>query len=403
MALKNIFQNRNLTLLWLGQLVSQSGDSIYQVGLLWFVLELTGSSSATGLVAMASYLPAVLLSLFAGVAADRGDKRQIMLISDGARFGVVLLVPIALLFGILDPIFLGINAFGVAIGATFFNPARDAFIPQIVPKDGLIRANSLIQTTWQFALLLGPAVAGGLLHYLGNFHLFVACTFTYLFSFIFIFFIRSGGKAISASKKSPGMKEIKDGLVFALKNPVIFPLLLLTAADNMFIMGPAIVASPVFVKETLGLGAGAFALIMSCHAVGMLLGSSGLFIMGNRFKKGHILLAGMVLDGITFIPLYFVESLVSAGIIIVIHSLSVPMMTVSRASLIQDMVPPRMTGRVFAMVNLSVVGVTAISSGVTGLALEFVEAPTLFLVIGMGGGLCGVAGWIFAKALRESA
>ena len=403
MTLKNIFQNRNLTLLWLGQLVSQSGDSIYQVGLLWFVLELTGSSSATGLVAMASYLPAVLLSLFAGVAADRGDKRQIMLISDGARFGVVLLVPIALLFGILDPIFLGINAFGVAIGATFFNPARDAFIPQIVPKDGLIRANSLIQTTWQFALLLGPAVAGGLLHYLGNFHLFVACTFTYLFSFIFILFIRSGGKVISASKHSPGMKEIKDGLVFALKNPVIFPLLLLTAADNMFIMGPAIVASPVFVKQTLGLGAGAFALIMSCHAVGMLLGSSGLFIIGNRFKKGHILLTGMVLDGITFIPLYFVESLVSAGIFIVIHSLSVPMMTVSRASLIQDMVPPHMTGRVFAMVNLSVVGVTAISSGVTGLALEFMEASTLFLVIGMGGGLCGVAGWIFAKALRESA
>jgi hypothetical protein len=134
----------------------------------------------------------------------------------------------------------------------------------------------------------------------------------------------------------------------------------------------------------------------------MLLGSSGLFIIGNRFKKGQLLLAGMVLDGITFIPLYFAESLVSAGIIIVIHSLSVPMMTVSRASLIQDMVPPHMTGRVFAMVNLSVVGVTALSSGVTGLALEFMEAPTLFLIIGIGGGLCGVAGLVFAKSLRES-
>jgi DHA3 family macrolide efflux protein-like MFS transporter len=402
MALKKIFQNRNLTLLWAGQMVSQSGDSVYQIGLLWLVLEVTGSSSATGLVAMASYLPAMLLSLFAGVAADRGHRRRIMLMSDGIRFGLVLLIPLLYLFGMLEPFFLGANAFLLAIAATFFNPARDAFITEIVPKEGLIRANSLIQTSWQFALLLGPAIAGGLLHYLGNIHLFVACSFTYLVSFIFIFFIRSGGKVFSVSKSSPSMKEIKDGLVFALRNPVIFPLLLLTAADNMFIMGPAIVGSPVFVKQTLGLGAGAFALIMACHAIGMLLGSGGLFFIGGRFKKGHLLLTGMVLDGITFIPLYFVESLVAAGVIIVIHSLAVPMMTVSRSSLIQELVPVEMTGRIFAMVNLSVVGVTALSSGLAGLALEFIEAPTLFLVIGIGGGLCGVVGWIFAKSLKAS-
>lgn len=383
-------------------MASQSGDSVYQIGLLWIVLELTGSSSATGLVAMASYLPAMLLSLFAGVAADRGHRRQIMLISDGIRFGLVLLIPALYLLGMLEPFFLGANAFLLAIAATFFNPARDAFIPEIVPKEGLIRANSLIQTSWQFALLLGPAIAGGLLHYLGNIHLFVACSFTYLFSFIFMLFIRSGGKVFSSSKSSPGMKEMKDGLVFALRNPVIFPLLLLTAADNMFIMGPAIVGSPVFVKQTLGLGAEAFALIMACYATGMLIGSSGLFVIGGRFKRGQILLTGMVLDGITFIPLYFAESLVTAGIIIVIHSLAVPMMTVSRSSLIQDMVPVDMTGRIFAMVNLSVVGMTALSSGLAGFALEFMEAPTLFLVIGIGGGLCGVVGWIFAKGLRES-
>ncbi|MDH3884891.1 MAG: MFS transporter, partial [Desulfobacterales bacterium] len=64
---QKIFQNRNLALLWLGQMASQSGDSIYQIGLLWMVLELSGSTSVTGMVAMASYLPAVLLSMVAGV------------------------------------------------------------------------------------------------------------------------------------------------------------------------------------------------------------------------------------------------------------------------------------------------------------------------------------------------
>jgi DHA3 family macrolide efflux protein-like MFS transporter len=124
-------------------MVSQSGDSIYQIGLLWLVLELSGSTAATGLVAMASYLPAVLLSLVAGVTADQKDRRKIMLLSDAGRFILVLLIPGAFFVGFLSLTFLGLNAFALAIAATFFNPAKDAFIPLIVPKEGLLGANSL--------------------------------------------------------------------------------------------------------------------------------------------------------------------------------------------------------------------------------------------------------------------
>jgi len=170
--IQRIFQNWNLALLWLGQMASQSGDSIYQIGLLWLVLELSGSTSVTGMVAMASYLPAVLLSMVAGVAADHNDKRKIMLSSDAFRFIMVFFIPIAFYAGFLNPQFLGINAFAIAIAATFFNPARDAFVPQIVAKEGLLKANSLIQTSWQISMLFGPAIAGVLLHYFGNVHLF---------------------------------------------------------------------------------------------------------------------------------------------------------------------------------------------------------------------------------------
>ena len=77
-------------------MMSQSGDSIYLIGLLWLALELSGSESVTGLVAMASYMPAMLLALFAGVAADRGDRKRIMLAADGFRALTVLGVPLAL-------------------------------------------------------------------------------------------------------------------------------------------------------------------------------------------------------------------------------------------------------------------------------------------------------------------
>lgn len=400
--LQKIFQNRNLTLLWLGQMASQSGDSIYQIGLLWIVLELSGSTSVTGMVAMASYLPAVLLAMVAGIAADHNDRRKIMLISDAFRFILVLLIPGAFLVGFLNPHFLGINAFAIAIAATFFNPAKDAFVPQIVAKEGLLKANSLIQTSWQISLLLGPAIAGVMLHYFGNVHLFTACSSAYLFSFILVFLIRPTRKFSGTTNESTGLKEVKDGLLFALRHSVIFPLLLITIADNLLIMGPAIVGTPVFVRETLGLDAKAYAIIMACFAVGMLIGSGGLFLFGGRFKKGHILLTGMVWDGITFIPLYFINSLSAAAILVTIHAVAIPLLVVPRTSLIQDIVPANMTGRIFALMHLSVLGMASISAGLSGLILELINAPTLFLLIGIGGGLCGVAGWIFAKDLRMS-
>ena len=133
----------------------------------------------------------------------------------------------------------------------------------------------------------------------------------------------------------------------------------------------------------------------------MLIGTAGLLTIGTRFKKGHLMLTGMVLDGITFIPLYFANTIHAMAIIIVIHSLAIPLLTISRTSIIQDIVPTNMTGRIFAMVNLAVVGMTAVSSGITGFVLEALGAPMVFFIIGIGGTLCGIIGWIFARELRS--
>lgn len=401
MKFRKIFQTRDLTLLWVGQVISQSGDSIFQIGLLWLALELSGSETITGLVAMSSYLPAVALGLFAGVAADRFSRKRIMLSADAARAVLVLMTPGAFFLGILTPGFLAVNAFMMAIAATFFNPARDSMIPQIVPREGLVRANSLIQTSWQFALLLGPAMAGLLLHFVGKIRLFSADSVFYLASFICILFIRPIERRAVEAKRGLGLREIKEGLVFVIKQPVILSMLMITVADNILIMGPAIVGAPVFVREVLGLGAGAYAVTQMCYAVGMLTGAAVIMAFGHKMKKGKMLLIGMMLDGVTFIPLYFTKTLISTGAVIIVHSLVIPMLTVSRASMIQDIVPSDMTGRIFALFNMAVLGMSAVSAGLAGFAFEAIGAPSVFLVIGIGGGLCGLSGWIFAKELRE--
>lgn len=382
-------------------MISQSGDSIYQIGLIWLTLELSGSESVTGMVAMSSYLPSVVLALFAGVVADRGNRKRIMLIADGWRAVVILFIPLMYWLGWLSPTMLGINAFAIAIAATFFNPARDSLIPLIVPQNGLLRANSLIQTSWQSSLLIGPLFAGLMLHYFGNINLFTFDSIAYVLSFVAILFIRPSQLPPQINRPS-GLTDIKEGLNYAAKHPVILPLLLITVLDNLFIMGPAIVGTPVLVKQVLGLGADAYAAVMGCYAVGMLLGTALLLLYGKRFTNGQILLFGMILDGFTFIPLYYVQTLWQTGLVTIVHSIAIPFLTVTRAALIQKIVPSRMTGRIFALVNLAVVGVSAVSSGISGFALEAYGARNLFFVIGIGGGMCGVIGWFAARQLRMS-
>lgn len=363
---------------------------------------MTGSETITGFTAMSSYLPAILLSISAGVAADRGDKRRIMLTADGCRTLLVLLAPFSFLMGIISPWLMAANAFAIAIAATFFNPSRDSFIPSIVPSDKLVNANSLIQTSWQFSLLIGPAIAGLLLHWAGKIHLFTFDALFYFISFLFILLIRPSETAGIKGNQESGIEQIKEGFRYVYKSKVILPLLLLTMADNLIIMGPAIVGAPVLVKETLKQGPQVYALVQGCYAVGMLTGTALLLAYGGRFKKGNILLTGIFLDGITFIPLFFVNTAGETAIAIIIHSMTIPLLTVIRASIIQNVVPTKFTGRVFALTNIAVVGMTAISSGITGILLEITGAPLLYLIIGVLGGSCGIIGWIFAVQLRNT-
>jgi len=389
-------------MLWLGQVISQSGDSIYQIGLLWLVLELSGSETVTGFAAMASYLPSMFLALFAGALADRGSKRKVMLTADLLRFAIVLFLPFAAFFQWLSPTVLTINAFALACAAVFFYPARDALLPKIVPTNQLMRANTMIQTSWQFSLLLGPAVAAILLQWFGKVHLFTVDALFYLGSFACILAMKVPHEETRKLPSDFGMSDIISALKFALKHPILLPLLLLTITDNLFIMGPANVGTPVFVKKELLRGAGAYASTEVAYAIGMITGTLVMLWIGKRVPKGKLLLMGMFLDGLTFIPMLWVHSLLALQITFVVHSMAIPFLMVPRASLIQEITPRELTGRVFAMIAIAVVGMTALSSALTGIALSFYSARIVFFTIGIGGALCAVVGWIFAKSLREA-
>jgi MFS transporter, DHA3 family, macrolide efflux protein len=388
--------------LWLAGFVSAAGDSMHQVAIMWLIYELTGSKAATGLIGMSQYLPAVVIGVFAGALVDRFNRRRMMILSDGVRVILVAAIPTLYLLGLMTGWLLGILAFSVAVFTTLFYPARESIIPQIVESHELTRAGSFLQASYGFAFLIGPVIAAALLPFAKITGLFYADALTFAVSLAFLLKLRPRPALAPSAESSTTFRAVRDGLRYANSHGLIRGLLLVTAVDNLFIMGPALVGTPLYVRLYLGLGASAFAAAGASEAAGMILGSFLVHRVAARFPRGRILLWAIIWDGISFVPFMFIHSLYPTLAMWFIHSIGIPFIIVPRSTLIQTEVPAQFQGRIFSLVNLTVVGLSAISCAITGVVAEILPVNILYAVIGLAATVVGAAGWL-VRDLRKVA
>jgi MFS family permease len=282
-----------------------------------------------------------------------------------------------------------------------FYPARDAMLPELVPPEGLNRANAFVQLSQQGALFAGPMVAGWLIHAFGVGSAFPTGALFFTGSLATLLFLRGAGARHREERAGMGLaQDFRTGLHAIVADRPLILLLTLTALDNLFIMGPGIVGTAVLVRDTLHRDASAYALAEAAYGPSMIVGSLTVGRLGAKIGYGRLLLLGIVLDGVTYVPLLWCRSLGFLIAATLVHALAIPMITIPRATLVQGHVPARLQGRVFALVNVVVLGTTAISSGLTGLVLDHMTAPVLFGWIGSLAALTGVLGFLSGKLRR---
>ena len=367
---------------------------------MWLIYELTGSATATGLVGMSQYLPAVLMGPLAGALVDKLDRKRVMIVADGMRAMLVALIPVLYLTGNMTGLRLGLTAFSIALFTTLFMPARDAIVPQLVQTQELTRAGSVLQASYGFAYFVGPMLAAAILPLVRIPGLFFADAITYVASLLFLIWLQPRAQLRELSVVSP-WALLKDGLRYAQRRGLIRGLLMLTAVDNLFIMGPALVGAPLYVRLHLGLGAGAYAATEGAFAAGMIVGSFLVHRFGSRLPRGRTLLWALMWDGISFAPFMFIDTLPMTLLLWFVHSIGIPFILVPRTTLIQTEVPSELQGRMFSLVHLTVVGLSAISCALTGIIAERIPPHVLFAVIGVSATVVGAAGWLI-RDLREA-
>jgi MFS family permease len=304
----SIIKNRNFTFMWFGHLISHAGDAVFMIALPWLMLDITGSKSLTSLVSMSAYLPAVLFGLFAGVVVDRYNRKWIMIYSDILRALLVAVIPLSLIYGFISPLLIGAITFSLSTFSAFFYPARDSLIPHIVTAEELSGANSAISISGQMSHLLGPLFAGIGISIFGLRHLFTADAISFLFSILFISLIIDPARKLAIKKHPPKWQGIIEGLTYVKSNKGLRLLLILTFVNNLFIMGPAIIGLPVFVREVLTSDFGVLAKLEVAMASGMLMGSFVFWKAEKNISPISILLFGIVMDGITYTLLFFADT-----------------------------------------------------------------------------------------------
>jgi len=391
---------RDLLLIWIGQVASGLGDSLISMGFIFLVLDLTGDERAVGLFQAVAYLPIVVFGLAAGVYVDRRDRRRVMLAADAGRALMLGSLPVVALIGGLDVWYAGLTVVIASTCMTFFNPAYNSALPILVGDPSrLFGVNALMQSSRQFASIAGPALAAFGLARSGPLTLLSVNAVTYLISFGCIAMISTAlrshvGGRIRADELR---REAMLGLRVVTGHRNVRMVFLLTLVNNVLLMGPAIVATPLLVIERFGGSMGDFALIELMYACGMAVTSLMLHRLPGIRNVGILWGIGLTLDGFTFLLYLAAGSLPLLYAATFIHALAIPLIVVPRTTIIQRLLPQEMLGRAFGYIDIAVLGITSLSAMLTGFVVKEIGPLTTIVY---GGFLAGTVG-VVALLLRS--
>ncbi len=264
---KKLWRNRNYLLLFSAQIISLLGSGVTTVGLALFAYQLTGGASATAVIGNALFLRILAFLLFsqpAGVIADRVSRKKILIIADVARFGLLALFPfITEVWQIYTLIFF-INAV-----IAFFTPTFEASIPEVVGDEHYVKALSYSRVALDIEAVVAPAAAALLITTLGLRWVFWFDAFTYLVSAALVMFavVPFVAKQVVPLSVRVFLSEIQTGTRILLREPSLRQALILSFAEATA-GAAAIVATVVYVRDALGRGDTAFALVMAALGLG---------------------------------------------------------------------------------------------------------------------------------------
>ena len=345
-SLRDLFKIRDFTLLWGGQVISSFGDAMTSFALLLLVNKLTGSTAALATMAIMLALPTLIFGLIAGVYIDRLDRKRIMIVSDLLR-GILVLG--FLLVDSAEKVWiLYLIGFLQATVGTFFTPARSAMLPNIVPKEGLLAANSIAQTSTIIFNLLGIGIAGAIIGVMDDYStIFMIDAGTFFLSLLFIMRIRYQSNSTKTDEDitaSVVFRELSAGLKITFSNRILLGTITGMVVTMLGLGAVNVLLVPLLIND-LQIAETWFAAIELGQTSGMIISGAVVAGLAAKIKPRHLLSSGLIGVGITVALISLVGNVWHVILTLFAIGLFVPPVQASAQTIIQTSVPDDLRGR----------------------------------------------------------
>jgi predicted MFS family arabinose efflux permease len=386
--------------LWLGLSVSYLGDQFTVITLLWFVLQLTGSGAAVGLVILCFDLPGVITGAILGRMLDRYQPRLVMGFDNLARAALIAAIPTLYALGRLElwHIFVLASLAGALSPAT--TAGVRAFMPHLVDDAALDRANALTAASLQFSYLAGPLAAGFAVARLGGPWALYIDAASFLWMGLLALTLPTIAREPPAGRHAAASRWLLLESFGALFRVRYVPALTLLTLVFFFSYGPLEAALPVYSGQTLHANAGGYGLLWTGFGMGAFAGVLTLTRLSHRWRPGVALPMIAVFWGALLCPLFFIRRLPLAMLFLCAAGASWAPYTPMETTLLQRLIPAGMRGQVFGARHSLVVAATPLGAAFGGVLMQYLSAP---LVIGISGLACILAGLggLVSPSLRE--
>jgi len=390
--------NPAFSAMWLGQVVSSLGDRVHQVALVFLVAQATGNSPfALGCVFAAVTVPTVLVGPLAGALVDRWDRKRVMVGSDVLRGAIVALIPLGAQFVVL--------VFVLASVSAFFRPARAAALPQVVPDEDLMTANSAMWLADTASDLFGYTLGGLFVAFLGS---QLALAFwvdgaSYLSSAVLVAAVSIPPLAAAAAVPATLRADLSEGWRFLRSETVLFATTV-QASIAEYGLGALTVLSPLLIEllPLNGLQApSAYGMFEMAMGVGLVAGGIVIGGLAERMPKGRSIVGAFVALGTMIVALGLTHSLALALLLAAGAGVANVTFVIPSQTIFQQRTPGSMLGRVVA-IRLAMVNSALAAAMITGGGIaQLVGVRPVLIACGVLTVIAGIAG-LLNRAIREA-
>jgi MFS family permease len=372
------FKYRNYRLWYLGQLVSLMGSWMQMTAQGYLVFELTKSPAFLGYVGFAAGAPTWLFMLYGGVVADRLPRRTLLICTQTAMMSLAFVLAALSFTGVVRPWHIIVLASLMGVTMAFDVPARQAFVLELVARKDMANAIALNSTMFNSATAVGPAVAGVIYALFGPAWCFLVNAVSYSAIIVALLLMRIDLEPREARKVST-LAELREGVRYALHEPMIRTVILVVGATSLFGFSFATLI-PAWAVKILHGGATTNGYLQSARGVGALLSALLIATLSHYHIKGKLLTVGTLV----FPALLFAFSLarwfpLSLLLMFGVGAALIQIMNLANA-LVQSLVLDRLRGRVMGLYGLTFFGLMPLGALWIGTVAEHMGEPTAVMV-----------------------